>query len=398
MVTRIAILDPAHGIAGDMCLGALLDLGLDPDWLRALPQALGLDGVTVRAERVLRAGISAWKVDLDIPPQPHGRHLKHIRTIVEASAAPDAVKGTALQAFSRLTEIEAAIHGTTPERVHLHEVGAVDAIVDVVGTIWGLARLGVQRVYATTVTLGDGYVDAAHGRMAVPTPATLRALEGIPVRLGPDGAGELTTPTGAILVRVLSQGAPPAAYTPVASGYGAGSKDPSGRANVLRIILADEAAPPLGAAAEPVTVLAADLDDASGESVAAAAERLRREGALDVVLLPTVMKKGRPGTRVEVLCTPADADRLEALLLTQTSTIGVRRSQWTRTPLPRAVVEVTVLGHAIRCKVVTLPGGSRRGKPESDDVRRVADAIGAPWDMVSDAARRALHDALADKP
>ena len=356
MVTRIAILDPAHGIAGDMLLGALLDLGLDRDWLHALPQALGLEGVTVRTERVLRAGISAWKVDFDIPPQPHGRHLKHIRAIVEGSQAPDAVKATAMTAFTRLTEVEAAIHGTTLEKVHLHEVGAVDAILDVVGGIWGLSLLGVERVFSTTVTLGDGFVDAAHGRMAVPTPATLRALEGIPVRLGPEGAGELTTPPGAILVRVLSEGAPPAPYRPTASGYGAGTRDPKDRANVLRVVLAEvEAA---AAHRELLTLLATDLDDATGETLAAAAEALRAAGALDVVLLPTVMKKGRPGVRLEVLAAPGDADRLAGLVLAATPAIGVRRSTVEREALPRETLLLTVEGHPIRAKVVTLPRAS----------------------------------------
>ncbi len=382
----IAILDPAHGISGDMTLGALVDLGLDPEWLKALPAVLGLAGVTARVTDVTRGEIACKKVDFDIPPQPHGRHLKHIRAIVESSPAPADVQAAAMDAFTQLTAVEAAIHGTTMERVHLHEVGAVDAILDVVGTLWGLKLLGVDAVYCGVIAVGDGFVDAAHGRMAVPAPATLRLLEGLPIRPGPDGAGELTTPTGAVLVRVLSRGAPPASYVPLRSGYGAGTRDPAGRANALRIILAetDDAVD-----AESLILLACDLDDLSGEYVAGTADALRAAGALDVTVLATLMKKGRPGQRIEVLCTPAEADRLEDLLLTESTTIGVRRTTVARRALPRREVSVDVDGHAVRLKVVTLPGGATRAKPEWDDVQRVAGLLGRPTLEVAERARRA---------
>lgn len=381
----IAIIDPAHGVSGDMTLGALVDLGLDEGWLRALPAALGLEGVTVRISDVKRGEIACKKVDVDVPPQPHGRHLKHIAAIVEGSAAPEPVKRAAMDAFTQLTDVEATIHGTTREKVHLHEVGAVDAIVDIVGAVWGLQLLGVDAVYNTPVTLGDGFVDAAHGRMAVPAPATLRLLEGIAVRPGPEGSGELTTPTGAVLVRVLSKGAPPAAYTPTRSGYGAGSKDPERRANALRIILANvEANQP---AAESLALLACDIDDLSGEFVAGAAESLRAAGALDVTLVQTIMKKGRPGVRVEVLCAIDDAERLESLLLTESSSIGVRRIVVSRRSLPRRAYTVTVEGHAVRLKEVVLPDGSVRVKPEWDDVHAAAGALGRTASEISELAR-----------
>jgi uncharacterized protein (TIGR00299 family) protein len=371
---KIAILDPFSGIAGDMTLGALLDLGLDPDWLRALPGVLGLENVGVRIERVKRGEIAGWKVDFDIPPQPHGRHLKHLKAIVDASPAPDSVKEKATAAFAAVATIEAEIHGTTVEKVHLHEVGAVDAILDIMGSIWGMHLLGIEKVYNTTLSLGDGFVDAAHGRLAVPAPATLRLLEGISVRPGPPDSGELTTPTGAALVRVLSSGAPPDKYTPLQSGYGAGTKDPKGRANALRILIAEVA----GAApdAETLTILAADIDDMTGEYIAAASDALRDAGALDVTLLQTVMKKGRPGVRIEVLCRPAEAGRLEELLLRESTTIGVRRSSVVRRALPREMREVEVFGHSVQMKTVTLPGGGERAKAEYEDIRRVAAATG----------------------
>ncbi len=384
-MTRIAIVEPAAGIAGDMMLGALLDLGVDEAWLRTLPTELGLDGVTVRTERVKRAEIACWKVDFDIPPQPHGRHLKHIRAIVEASRAPDTVKATANRAFELLTAAEAAVHGTTMERVHLHEVGAVDAILDIVGSIWGLEQLGVQAVYCGVVSLGDGFVDAAHGRMAVPAPAVVRLIEGFDVRSGPEGSGELTTPTGAVLLQTLATRGIPAAYRPVKSGYGAGTKEFKERANALRIVLADIDAVLLR---EQVALLACDVDDMEGEYLAAAADAPRAAGALDASILSVVMKKGRPGARIEVLCRPEDAQRLESLLFSQTTTIGVRHSLVSRSVLPRVIKTVSVFGHEVAIKVSTLPDGSTRMKPEFDDVVRVAEATGKGVAMVRNEAIR----------
>lgn len=374
---KIAILDPFSGIAGDMTLGALLDVGLEPEWLRALPGVLGLENIGVRIERVKRGEIAGWKVDFDIPPQPHGRHLKHLKAIVDASSAPDSVKEKATAAFAAVATIEAEIHGTTIEKVHLHEVGAVDAILDIIGSIWGMHLLGIEKVYNTTLSLGDGFVDAAHGRLAVPAPATLRLLEGISVRPGPPDSGELTTPTGAALVRVLSSGAPPDEYTPLKSGYGAGTKDPKGRANALRILIAEVADVASAAPdAETLTMLAADIDDMTGEYIAAASDALREAGALDVTLLQTVMKKGRPGVRIEVLCRPAEAGRLETLLLRESTTIGVRHSSVLRRALPREMREVEVFGHQVQMKTVSLPGGGERAKAEYEDIRRVAAATG----------------------
>ena len=384
-MTRVAIIEPASGIAGDMMLGALLDLGLDEAWLRALPAALALEGVTVKLSRVSRGEIACGKVDFEIPPQPHGRHLKHIRAIVDASAAPDAVKAKANTAFEMLTAAEAAVHGTTVEKVHLHEVGAVDAILDVVGSIWGLHLLGVESVRCGTVALGDGFVDAAHGRMAVPAPAVIRLLEGYDVRPGPAESGELTTPTGAVLIRALATRGVPESYRPLKSGYGAGTKDFKGRANALRVVLADV---DVVANDESVVLLVCDIDDMAAEYVAAAADRVRGLGALDVTLMPIVMKKGRPGTRIEALCSPEDASRLEAALLTHTTTIGVRRTMASRQTLPRRMQTVTVFGHQVSLKVVTLPDGSERAKPEFDDVDRVANATGKTHAEVRAAAIR----------
>jgi hypothetical protein len=376
----IAILHPFSGISGDMTLGALISVGLDADWLRALPARVGLHGVTADIRNVKRAGIACTKVDFNIPPQPHGRHLKHIREILDRADAPPGVKHRADAAFTLITEQEAAVHGTTVDRVHLHEVGAVDAILDVLGSIWGFELLGVTAIYCGPITTGDGVVTAAHGTMPVPAPATMKLLEGHAIKPGPVGSGELVTPTGAALVRVLSSGGEPACYIPARSGFGAGTKEFPDRANALRIVLAELLAD--AARDEEVQVLACEVDDMTPEYLAAAAEHLRGEGALDVVLQPVVMKKGRAGTRVEVLTSPAHADRLEALLFSETTTLGVRRTAMRRRALPRERTIVHVLGHAIAVKTVRLGDGRRRGKPEFDDVQRVAQATGrSPHDI-----------------
>jgi len=368
---RTAILDPFSGISGDMTLGALIGVGLDPEWLRALPERMGLPQVTVDIREVLRGEIVCWKVDFDIPPQPHGRHIDQIRELVANSGAPDDVRERADKAFWSIAASEGEIHGLPPEQVHLHEVGAVDAILDVVGAIWGFSELGVEDVRCGTIRTGDGTVRAAHGLLPVPAPATLKLLEGYRVSPGPEGAGELVTPTGAALVRALSTGLPPAEYVPRRSGFGAGTKDFVGRANALRIVLADVDLARAGPS-ERATIVACDVDDMSPEYVAGAAERARVAGALDVTLVAVTMKKGRQGTRIEILCRPEDAPRFEALLLRETTTIGVRRSEVDRVVLAREEATVDVLGHTVRVKVVTLSDGGRRAKPEFDDVQRVA--------------------------
>ncbi|MFL5605396.1 MAG: nickel pincer cofactor biosynthesis protein LarC [Gemmatimonadaceae bacterium] len=373
---RTAILDPFSGIAGDMTLGALLGVGLDAEWLRALPAKLGLDDVRVDIREVLRGELVCWKVDFEIPAQPHGRHIREIRELVARSGAPEHVRARADAAFWAIATAEGEIHGLPPEKVHLHEVGAVDAILDVVGVIWGLAELGVEDVRCGPLRTGDGTVKAAHGLLPVPAPATLKLLEGHAVRPGPEGAGELVTPTGAAIVRVLSSGPPPDEYIPVRSGYGAGTKDFPGRANALRVILADVSPTAPNGNREEILLLACDVDDMSPEYLAAVADRARAEGALDVVLLGTTMKKGRPGMRIEVLARPEDAARLEALLLAETTSIGVRRTAASRLALPRREGQIELFGHSLRVKIVMLPDGGTRAKPEFDDVQRVALATG----------------------
>jgi pyridinium-3,5-bisthiocarboxylic acid mononucleotide nickel chelatase len=398
---KIAILDPASGIAGDMFLGALVDCGLDRAWLERLPSTLGLDGVQVRIGDVQRSGVKCVKVDFDIPPQPHGRAVSEIHRLIDSLKIPEKVARSAHAAFEVIAAIEGEIHGVEPDRLHLHEVGAVDAILDIVGSIWGVETLGIERIYNTKVSLGDGTVKTAHGLLPVPAPATIRLLEGFNVRHGPPGSGELTTPTGAALLRVLSKGAPPQEYTPRRSGYGAGTRDIHGQLNALRIIVGEAAVGDHDHAhhhhehvhTEHLHVLSADIDDMSPEELAGAAEVLRAEGALDVVLLHTTMKKGRVGTRVEALVQTSDLARIEEKIFLQFTTLGVKTFDVVRNALVRESRLVRFDGRDIRVKVATLPDGTQRAKPEFDDLRRVAEETSRPLSEIRSEVMSALNDA-----
>src|SRR4051812_25611464 len=300
---KIAVLDPASGIAGDMFIGALVDIGLDRGWLERLPSTLGLDGVGVRIADVQRSSVHCVKVDFDIPPQPHGRAVSEIHRLIDAVRIPETVARLAHAAFEAIATIEAEIHGVAPDDLHLHEVGAVDAIMDVVGSIWGVEQLGIERIYNTKVALGDGTVKTAHGVLPVPAPATIRLLEGFNVRHGPPGSGELATPTGAALLRVLSKGAPPSEYVPRRSGYGAGTRDIHGQLNALRIILGEAAlehhdhhhSHHQHVHTEHLHVLSADIDDMSPEELAGAGGPRRGEGGPGGGRGPSPAEKGPPG-------------------------------------------------------------------------------------------------------
>jgi uncharacterized protein (TIGR00299 family) protein len=396
---KVAILDPASGIAGDMFLGALVDVGLDKAWLERLPSTLGLSGVEVRIADVERSHVHCVKVDFDIPSQPHGRAVSEIHRLIDAVKIPEKVARSAHAAFEAIAAIESVIHGVAPEELHLHEVGAVDAILDIVGSIWGVERLGIERVYNTKVSLGDGSIKTAHGVLPVPAPATIRLLEGFNVSHGPAGSGELTTPTGAALLKVLSKGAPPHEYSPLRSGYGAGTRDIHGQLNALRIILGEAAAAHHDhhhhhehVHTEHLHVLSADIDDMSPEELAGAADVLRAEGALDVVLLHTTMKKGRLGTRVEALVRASDLPRLEEKIFLHFTTLGVKTFDVVRSALTRESRMVRFDGRDIRVKVATLPDGSKRVKPEFDDLRRVAEETSRPLAEIRSEVLRALTD------
>lgn len=385
---RIAIIDPVAGISGDMTLGALLALGAGDAWLRDLPARLGLKGVGVAISDVRRCGVTCRRVRFDIPAQPHGRHIGELIGLVEAAPLSDWVKQRAVAAFRLVAAAEGRVHGVDPERVHLHEVGAVDAVLDIVGAVEGFERLRVERIHTLPVAVGSGWVESAHGQLPVPAPATGILLEGLAVAAGGPVEGEATTPTGAALLRVLADGALPAGWRPVASGWGAGQRDPAGYPNALRIVVAD-AVPEAG----QVIVLGADVDDLSPELVEPLREALMTAGALDVQTWTVQMKKGRPGLRVEVLMRPADQDAVRGALFRHSTTAGMRWWLAERVTLPRQEMTVDPApGVTVRVKVLRLPGGGVRVKPEYDDVMAAAAALGQP---PIDVARAVQRDAEA---
>lgn len=427
--SRFAILDPAAGISGDMLLGALIAAGAPAEWLRALPARLGAPEVEIGIASVDRCGVRATKVDvrlpggrqehpadaLDAPPHPHEhshrhsggdshhhadphqghthghaphRHIGDLVAAVERAPVSAWVRERAIRAFRLLGEAEGLVHGVPAAQVALHEVGAVDALVDIVGAIEGFEQLGITRIFSRPVAVGSGWVRAAHGVLPVPAPATAILLGGVDV--GPNGpvTGEATTPTGAALLRVLSEGPPPARWRPVEAGaWGAGGRNPTGYPNALRLIVAERAAE-----AGEVVVLATDLDDLSPEYLDPLREALVAAGALDVYIWATQMKKGRTGFRVESVVALADADEVVQAYFRHSTTAGVRRIVVERATLARREVQVEAGdGTQVRVKVLEAPDGPR-AKPEYDDVAALARRTGRPaYEVARDLHDRALR-------
>jgi uncharacterized protein (TIGR00299 family) protein len=311
--------------------------------------------------------------------------------LIEAAPVSAWVKERAVRAFRLIGEAEGRVHGVAPERVHLHEVGAVDAVLDIVGAIEGFERLGVERIHAWPVAVGNGWIEAAHGRLPVPAPATAILLEGLMVTSGGPVEGEATTPTGAALLRVLSDGPPPAGWRPTANGWGAGQRDPRGYPNALRILVA-EAVDDAG----QVVVLAADVDDLSPEYVEPLRGALAAAGAVDVQTWPVQMKKGRPGLRIEAVVPDERVGGVRDALFRHSTTAGVRVWRAERTVLERRQIDVELApGVTVRAKALTLPGGGVRVKPEFDDVIAAATALGRPPLDVARAAQRDAEDRIA---
>ncbi len=387
---KLAWFDAGSGASGDMMLAALVDAGASFDALAGLPARLGLDGVTLERSEVRRGAFRACRIDVRVAAgkQPH-RHLEHVREILDRAALPPLALARAQAAFTRLGEAEAQVHGTSIEKVHFHEVGAADALVDIAGSCLALTELGVTQVYATALAVGSGTVRAEHGVLPVPAPATARllALAHAPIDLSPL-EGERLTPTGAALLTtwVEDWSAPPP-FRVLVQGVGAGGRDPADRANVLRVILGETATPPTR---RDVIVLETALDDASPQVLAHVAARLLEEGARDTFTTPIGMKKGRPGVLLTVLCDPADADRLAAFLFAQTPTIGLRRTRAERLELARESAVVHLPEGDVVLKVVTLPDGSRRARPEYESLAALARDSGRPLDALAAEALRAF--------
>jgi len=375
-MTRVAYLDCFSGISGDMLLGALIDAGLDAAALSAELGKLDVPGWSLRAERVSRAGIAAMlaHVDLAEAPQPH-RRLPDVLAIIQRSSLPAEDRERAAAIFRRLAEAEARVHGVPPEQIDFHEVGALDAIVDVCGAVAGLRMLGVERVYCSPLPAGGGTVRAAHGELPVPAPATLEliALANAPVAAATaDRPMEMVTPTGAAIVTTLAAFDRPAMHVERVA-YGAGGRNPDGWPNALRLWLGE------AAESRPSMLLVeTNIDDMNPEIYGYVQEKLFAAGAADVWFQPVQMKKNRPGIIVSVLC-PADReDAIAAVLLRETSTLGVRVSPVSRHEAQREVLEFeSTLGPAA-VKVKRLPGEPPRVAPEYEACRRLAEAHGLP--------------------
>ncbi len=417
-MSSVLYLDCSSGASGDMLLGALLDLGLPLAELRDVLGDLLPAGADLRAERVLRSGISATAFtvvesvsgagDVHAHQREHhhehhhghhdGRHSSHgphrslseIEQLIGRTRLNAGVRERALLLYRRLAETEADIHQMSVDRIHLHEVGALDSVVDVVGTVWGIAQMKVDRIVASALNVGAGHVDTAHGRLSVPAPATLRLLQGVPVYAdGP--AFEMVTPTGALLVtgHATAYGPLPAMRVRTA-GYGAGGRDVEGRPNVLRAIVGDE-----GQTGDHhrVVALECNIDDMNPQIFGVLMDRLLGAGALDVYYTPVQMKKGRPGTLVTVVAPPDRREAMTGLLFAETSTIGIRHVEMDRECLAREMLTVTTRFGPVRFKVARRGGLVMNAAPEFDDCARLAAEHGCPAKDVLTEAVRAYMEA-----
>jgi pyridinium-3,5-bisthiocarboxylic acid mononucleotide nickel chelatase len=387
---KIAFVDPFSGIAGDMTVAALLGLGMPLTTLEEGLAGLPLTGYRLSLEAVQRGAFAAHRFVVDVEDGHAHRGLKEVRRILDAGDLPDRVHSRALAAFTKLAEAEGRAHGKDPEEIHFHEVGAIDAIVDIVGAALGLEYFGVEAVVTTRVRVGTGEVECRHGWIPVPAPATLHLLEGFPMLLA-EGEGETTTPTGAAM---LAAWAAPVeggfTFMPGATGYGAGSRTDTRLPNLLRITLGEISDP---ATTETVVELRANLDDQAPEGVAWAVERLMANGALDAWCTQVVMKKGRPGTVLSVLARESDVSRVEEVMFAETTTFGVRRATFERSVLDREYAQVETPYGGIRVKVGRRHGTVMTRSPEYEDCARVARERGVPLKEVYEAALAALRAA-----
>ena len=384
--------DCFSGIAGDMHIGAMVDVGVPEAHLRGELERLSLaHEFELRIERAVKLGIAGVKATVlvdDAAPKPH-RHLADIAEIIQAAGYAPAVEARAIAMFQALAEAEARVHGIDVEAVHFHEVGATDAIVDITAAAVGLEALGVERVLSRPVEVGGGMVRCAHGLMPVPAPATAALLEGVPCRFGGVDA-EATTPTGATILKcAVDAFDEPRGFVPSRIGYGVGQKD-FGRPNVLRVMLGQVAAAPerQAYAVETNVEVECNIDDMSPEAFAPLIDALLDAGAKDVFITPGLMKKSRPGHRVSVLAPPAQLPAIAERLLRGATTLGLRHRDVEKWMLPRQTVEFASSLGGVRVKVAELPDGGKRWKVEHDDVVRLAREAGRDYLAVKDTLER----------
>lgn len=392
-MTLTAYFDCYNGISGDMTLGALVDLGLPLNDLLAALATLPVSGYEVKAERISRCGVAATLVRVKTDEQHHHRGLAAIECLIAECGLPDVVKDRSVAVFRRLARAEAAIHSIPVEQVHFHEVGALDAIVDIVGACWGLHALGIGRVIGSPVALGAGTVRTAHGELPVPAPATALLLAGVPTHGGPM-SGELATPTGAAILTTFAESfGPQPLMTVVKVGYGAGSRETTGHTNFLRIMLGEtHPGATLPAERRELRLVQTEIDDMSPEIAGHILDRLFETGCLDAHFAPVQMKKNRPGISIRVLVEPERLDAVITVLLRETSTFGVRVQSCDRYALPRRIEQVATPFGTVEVKIGYWGGDAIKFSPEYESCRRVARERGVPLGDVylaaSEAARR----------
>ncbi len=385
---KLAYLDCPSGIAGDMTLAALIDAGVPVEALAEGISSLGLPEVRLVVEETKRKGFRGLHVRVEHPEEHAHRHLHHIDAMIDQSRLTPRQKDLAKRIFLKVGQAEAKVHGTTLQKVHFHEVGAVDSIADIVGAAIGWDLLDVDRIYCSPIPTGTGFVEIAHGRCSIPAPATAEILRGIPLAAS-DVPYELTTPTGAAIVATLVD-----EYGPLPSmkieqiGYGCGTREIDTQANLLRLIVGERAeVSPL----ETAWVLETNVDDVSGEVVGHTVQLLLEKGAFDVYTTAVQMKKGRPGVQITVLCDPALIGRFEKILFRETGTLGVRRYPVSRRRLEREPHTVESALGPIQGKLATFEGGPPTFSPEFESCRQIAQQKDVPLHEVYRAAQQAFQ-------
>lgn len=376
---RVAYFDCFAGASGDMILGALIDAGLPVDNLRERLSVLPLSGWQLNTQSVVKGGITATACEVVVAPEHVERKLGDIEALLHDSRLPERERDLALSIFRRLAEAEGKVHGIPPEAVHFHEVGAMDAILDIVGAVSGLGLLGIEKVYVSPFPLGRGFVHAAHGRLPLPAPAVVELLQGLPV-VGMETEGETVTPTGAAILTTLAfaYGGLPS-FTLRNVGYGAGRRETS-HPNLLRVLIGETAFESRFAKqiVEWLILLETNIDDLNPQVYDHVMKRLLSTSALDVWLTPIQMKKNRPGSLLSVLCRPADEAVLTEILFRETTTLGLRRQVLERRCLPREIHEVQTRFGPAHVKVAYADGQMLRAVPEYEDCKRIAEANGIP--------------------
>ena len=388
---KIAYFDCFSGISGNMVLGALLDLGLELGALKEALAGLEVSGYEIEARKVLKRHIAGTLVDVKVQEEGVERHLDDILEIIEKSALPEDVKETCGRIFTRLAEAEARVHRVDIKDIHFHEVGGIDAIVDVVGSVVGLKLLGIEEVYSSPLHLGRGFVECAHGKLPVPAPATLELVKGVPV-YGRDIEAELVTPTGAAIITTLAKGFGPSPAMEIeAIGYGAGHKDLP-IPNLLRVSIGRTRRPEEGGYEEDVVIVVeANIDDMNPELYEHVMDKLFEKGALDVFLTPIQMKKNRPAVKLSAIVREADLSGVLDAFFDETTTLGVRLYEVRRKKLSREATVVETKYGKISVKVGKLGSIVKNISPEYEDCRRIASQLGIPLKEVYEEARRAAR-------